>query len=548
MKKYLAYSILGLSIALAIITRFYKLGQAPAGLYLDEAAQGYNAFSIWQTGKDEFGKSFPVVFRSFTDFKTPVYIYLITPLIPIFGLTKFAVRFPSFLFSVLTLPFLYLLIKKITPQKYAQALALLTTLLLSISPWHILFGRTNFECNVALFFFIAGSYYFYKSLEKPKFFILTAILWAIAIPSYHSQRIVTPLIMLLLAARHRGKLIKSKYRKSILIGLLFGILISLPTLRVATTPGFLARASGLNIFTREPVGIITNAGTFDFIVNNKLFLNLREFGALYLSYFSPRQMFILGDYGPRSSFPYLSTFFIWQAPFYVWGLYKFIKSKNLGELKFYALSLLLAAPVPAAVTRDPYSTIRTLPLVIPQLIIISFGMLSAYHALKNNILKKFSIIIFGLIIIYSLLKLYSSIIILNEYYRAPWWNYGWQEVVYVLQNNYPNLPVVIDNSRTEPHSQLIFFLKYDPVKYQQDNGVNLDTYYTDMNREKNKDIGRIKTRPINWEQDLKVEQILVGDHLAISEQQISEHSLELIKEVLYPDTSVAFRVVKTNPK
>ena len=133
--------ILIISIVLAIITRFYKLGEAPEGLYLDEAGQGYSAYSILKTGKDEFGKAFPVVFRSFTDFKTPVYIYLIAPLIPIFGLTKFTVRFPSFFFSILTIPLLYFLIHKIAPKKIAITASALTALLLAISPWHILFGR-----------------------------------------------------------------------------------------------------------------------------------------------------------------------------------------------------------------------------------------------------------------------------------------------------------------------------------------------------------------------------------------------------------------------
>ena len=88
MKKYLF--LLFLAVFLTFVTRFYRLGSVPAGLYLDEAAQGYNAYSILATGKDEFGKAFPAAFRSFADFKTPVYIYLIAPLIPLFGLTAFS--------------------------------------------------------------------------------------------------------------------------------------------------------------------------------------------------------------------------------------------------------------------------------------------------------------------------------------------------------------------------------------------------------------------------------------------------------------------------
>src|SRR3989344_8177489 len=160
----ITFFVLSLSVFLAIATRLYKLGEATQGLYLDEAAQGYNAYSILKTGKDEFGKTFPIVFRSFNDFKTPVYIYLVVPLIPVFGLTKFTVRFPSFFFSILTIPLIYLLIKKIAPQRNAEGPGLITSILLALSPWHILFGRTNFECNVALFFFLAGIYFFYDGL------------------------------------------------------------------------------------------------------------------------------------------------------------------------------------------------------------------------------------------------------------------------------------------------------------------------------------------------------------------------------------------------
>jgi 4-amino-4-deoxy-L-arabinose transferase-like glycosyltransferase len=144
--KRTVYIALILIIILGTILRFYQLGEAPAGLYIDEAGQGYSAYSILQTGKDEFGKPWPIVFRSFTDFKTPVYTYLIAPIIPFLGLNSFTVRFPSAIFGVMTLPVLFLLIKKLSKN---QTLALLATLLLAISPWHILFSRTDYECIIA---------------------------------------------------------------------------------------------------------------------------------------------------------------------------------------------------------------------------------------------------------------------------------------------------------------------------------------------------------------------------------------------------------------
>ncbi len=532
---------------MAIVTRFYKLGDAPAGLYVDEAGQGYSAYSIVKTGKDEFGKAFPIIFRSLTDFKTPVYIYLIAPLIPIFGLSAFTVRFPSFIFSILTIPVLFFLIKELFPK---NKLALVTSLLLAISPWHILFGRTNFECNVALFFFLSGVLSFYISLKKPKMLLLSALMFAIAIPAYHSQRIITPLVMLILFIRFRKIIFDKAHRIYLIVGLIIGAIILAPTLSVALTPGFMARATGLNIFshTRQmPDGFIASyTGIFSNIINSSLFLTTREFFSLYFSYLSPRYMFFLGDYGPRSSFPELSTFFIWQFPFYIYGLWSLFKRKDLEELKFLTIALLLISPIPAAVTRDPYTTIRSLPLVIPQLIIISLGITELFSKIKASWLKISGYLIFAGLTIYSLFKLYGSVIILNEYYRAKAWDYGWREVIQVIKTLDNDLPIVIDNARSDAYPQIAFYMKYDPVKYQKENfEVPLAEYYTNLHHNPEVRVGNITTRSIVWKDDLQIEQYLIGDELAISTQQISVHNLELISEIDYPDGTVAFRIVKT---
>jgi 4-amino-4-deoxy-L-arabinose transferase-like glycosyltransferase len=556
MKKYLPAILLGPIIVLAIVTRFYKLGAAPAGLYVDEAGQGYSAYSILKTGKDEFGKAFPIVFRSLTDFKTPVYIYLIVPLIPIFGLTAFTVRFPSFLFSILTIPVLYFLIKEIIPKKSLSSriynLALISCLLLAISPWHILFGRTNFECNVALFFFLAGVLAFYLGLKKPWVLIVSAVMFAIAIPAYHSQRIITPLMMLILFIRFRKTLIDKIHKPYLIVGAIIGLIISLPTLSIAVTPGFLARANGLNIFSHAhqmPDGYIASyTGFLAPIINGSWFLSTREFLQLYFSYLSPRYMFVLGDYGTRSSFPDLSTFFLWQFPFYIYGLWLLVKRKGLGELKFFTIVTLLISPIPAAVTRDPYTTIRALPLVIPQIIIIAIGTEDIFARIKGNLLRSASLLIFAFLVIYSIFKLYSSGIILNEYYRAKDWDYGWRQVAIVIENLHTNLPVVVDNARSDAYPQLAFFLKYDPEKFQIENfEVPLSQYYTNLYQNPVKHVGAITVRPIIWKQDLMVDQYLIGDELGISLQQIQIHKLTLVAQINYPDGTPAYRIVRTNP-
>lgn len=582
-KKILIIIVLILITGLGFAIRYYKLGEAPKGLYIDEAGQGYSAYSILKTGKDEFGKSFPVVFRSFTDFKTPVYVYLVVPLIPFFDLTVFTVRLPSFIFSVLTFPLLYLLLIEMSSNRFGRqetspsekkiinrdslsgnliaqfgknisitVLALLATLLLAVSPWHTLFGRTNFECNVALFFYLSGIYLFMIGLNKPWVLILSAIVFAVSLPAYHSERIITPLTVIALFIRYKKILFTRRYLKHLIIGAAAGIIITLPTLFVASTPGFLARASGLNIFSHErqmPSGYQENAaGPLGLIINNPVYLSTKEFLSLYLSYFSPRNMFYLGDYGPRSSFPDLATFYVWQFPFYILGLYFLIKRKDLGDLKFFTFFLLLIAPIPAAVTRDPYTTIRALPMVIPQIIVISLGLLGVMSWLGSRLKLAFTGV-FILMMIHSILNLYSSVIVLNEFYRGVEWDYGSEEIAEFMQDKYETVPSVFDNSRDEQYIQMAFFLKYDPVRYQKENfEVTEAEYYTNMNRNTQIKIGKMITRPIEWEKDLATDQFLIGDELAISHQQIKEHRLTLEKEILYPDKSVAFRIVRTNPE
>jgi hypothetical protein len=319
---------------------------------------------------------------------------------------------------------------------------------------------------------------------------------------------------------------------------------------IVTTPGFLARAAGLNILSghQTPNGTIINyQGSLEPFVNGRWYLSTKEFFSLYTAYFSLRHMFGEGDYDPRVSYPELATFYIWQIPFYLFGIFSLFKKADWGELKFWLVLLLLIAPIPAALTRDPYTTIRALPLVIPQLTLISLGIIELWNIIQPP--KRWMAgVSFGCLIIYSLLQWYSSAIILNEKYRSKYWNGGLQQVGEYIKPSYQTLPAVFDDSRQEVYSQLAFFLKADPIQYQTDNfEVNLSSYYTEMKRIREKKIGHIVTRPINWEKDLSIDQYLIGDELAISYDQIKEHQLILEKEIYYPDDSVAFRIVRTNP-
>ena len=92
---------------------FYKIDKIPSGFYVDEASVAYNARSIVETGKDEYGKSFPVILRSYDDYKPALYAYLIIPFMYLFGLNIFSVRIVSAIFGVIAIVGTYFLIKEL---------------------------------------------------------------------------------------------------------------------------------------------------------------------------------------------------------------------------------------------------------------------------------------------------------------------------------------------------------------------------------------------------------------------------------------------------
>ena len=73
-----------LIIVLAFMLRFWGLGDYPA-LNADEAAIGFNAYSLMQTGRDEHGNPWPIHFQSFNDYKPGLYFMVALPIAVFFA-------------------------------------------------------------------------------------------------------------------------------------------------------------------------------------------------------------------------------------------------------------------------------------------------------------------------------------------------------------------------------------------------------------------------------------------------------------------------------
>src|SRR3989344_3726857 len=156
MKKVLLILIIGFGAFL----RFFSLSLSPPSLNWDEAALGYNAYSLTQTGKDEYGKYFPIFTRSFDEYKAAIPAYMMIPAIKIFGLGEIGVRFTTALLGTILIFLIFCLTKQVIKQDWA---ALAAAWAIAIEPWAVHFSRTNHEAMTALFFLILGLVMFLRS-------------------------------------------------------------------------------------------------------------------------------------------------------------------------------------------------------------------------------------------------------------------------------------------------------------------------------------------------------------------------------------------------
>jgi len=376
-------------IIFGTVIRLLWLGKFPSGFFRDEAALGYNAYSIWQTGRDEYGIFLPLVFRSFEVFFLPAYVYLSAPIIGMLGLSEFSTRLLSSISGIAALILVYFIAKEIWNKRVAA----FAVLVLTISPWHIFYSRATFEGNLALTLFAAGFLFWLKFLKNSnnKLFFLSMFFFTASMYSYQSERLVFPIFILVAIGFVFRKLWKIRGR--LILPSLIIFVVLLPLLFLSFKPGGYHRAFGVSIFARglKPPGWISGESS-GLIVNNEVYLRGRQLTALYLSYFSPRNLFIEGDSDKQRGTEDFSVFYAWMLPFMFLGIWHAAKRRGTGEKLLFLWMVL--SPLPAAVTGDPFHTYRSLLTFFPLSIFIALGLAEAFDLIKmRHSFKSFAVFI-----------------------------------------------------------------------------------------------------------------------------------------------------------
>jgi len=512
-----------LIIVLAAVVRLWGLDHFPAGLNADEAAIGYNAYSLLKTGLDEHGAAWPLSFRSFDDYKPGVYFYLVLPFIATLGLNVWAVRLPSAIFGIVTVYLVYLLVNTLFLKKNNQKITMghLAALMLAISPWHIHFSRGGWETNAATFFLTLGLYYLVRSLENSRYFWITTVAFIVSLYTYHSLRVVTPLLFLSFVVLNFSqiRLILSDRIKRIpiLIAVVLGVVLLVPLGLQLISGSIASRFSGVSVFADQgpywealelrrghPTGSLVAR-----LLHNQYVTYSYRITQNYLSHFSPRFLFIIGDEIARSKVPGMGQLLLTTLPFLVLGLYFFaIKIKDRAAYSLI-LSWLLVAPLAAALTFQSPHALRAQNMAIPLAIITAIGLYESFYFLKKLNLKY---LLASCCLLLSLFVIYDFSRYLHQYFvhypkELPYaWQYGFDQIAaYVSANENKYDRIIITDRYDQPYILMAFYMKLPPHDLQKAVLAPRDQFGFSTVR----NLGKLEFRRINYDQDKKLKHILL---------------------------------------
>lgn len=522
-----------LIVLTASVLRLWSLGAIPPSPDWDEAALGYNAWSIMHNGRDEYGEFMPLILRSFDDYKPALYMYFIIPFILIFDLTTLAVRLPSAVFGILSTIALYLLVKELlndhknrTGKHWIRYLPIVSAFIFAISPQSIQFSRVAFETNTAASFNIFAALLFLWGLKRHWLLLLSTFLMGMNLHVYQSTKVFMPLFALALIIIFYKKLLVVP-KKYLAAAVVTGLIAAFPLIHYSfTNEQAFMRARGVSIFS-EHTAIKQSEEkkwTEDHESGNmlgRLFHNQwvtygREIMEGYLLHYDLNWMFIRGDLA-RHHAPGMSIMYLWDLPFFLFGIYLMIFSTLPRKFKLLIFSWFLLAPVPAMVTNGLPHTVRTLNFLPTFQIFIAIGIIGIVKyvaSIKYQVLwfkvKYLLMLLILLAGVFNFLYYLNQYFVQQNYFASHEWQYGYEEAVAEvakIEKDFDRIIVSNEHPLDQSYMFFLFYLKYPPVLYQ-----NEDPLRTGGFREVHK-FGKYEFRPLNWKEDKDIpNKLMVGSY------------------------------------
>lgn len=383
-----------------------------------------------ETGLDEDGQAWPFWFASYIDPKPAVFSWFQIVSSLLFGQNLWAARLPSAVLGIGSIWLLYWLFRRwVQNMPGANSTPFLVTVLIAISPWHIVLTRGTQEVIASLFFGLLAlaalemmwsstskswvSGFFSKKLPKKivlhpvvqtllqteqvgvlagklGWFLLFFVSGGTSVYMYHSSKIVLPLLVILLTWWRHESLFEQRWQQVLSVSagvILTGAVASLLFFHGGSTERF----QDVSVFSHGPtVGIVneqiaTSTGILPQpiirVFHNKVVNAGWQIAQTYFEHFSVRFLFLEGGQPGRYSIAFHGLLYGVELPLLILGLSAaFQTNTRQRRFSWFMIAWLLISPLPAALTtHETPSMIRSFWMMIPLYYFIALGWISFWN-------------------------------------------------------------------------------------------------------------------------------------------------------------------------
>ncbi len=488
-------------IFIAIFFRVNQLSTVPPSASLDEASIGWNAYSILNTGKDEYGYKFPLLLRAYDDWRPALYVYFVIPFVKLFGLNVLSVRLPSVILSTLSVIATYFLAKELFRNKNKENLfsgeniGLISSFFLGISPWHIYISRLGHEVNLGLSFLIFAVLFFLK-----KRIYLSSFFFFLSLISYQSEKVFIPILILGITNIYKSEILV--IRKKLIMIFIFGIIAFLPFIKETLAPNALIRFQGTNVFNSHPerfeeqskllAKAVNQNDVLGIILYNRRLISIQIFLEGYLSHFNPVWLFTnsSGDY---HKVPGIGLLYIWELPLILLGLYALLNKNFEKKTKKIILVWVLAAPIAASLATQAPHALRSFTFLPTLQILSALGVISLFSYFRNNRLRQVLFLSCAGITFLSISYSFRQYFYVFPKTQSSSFQYAISNAIpFALENKDSYKKIVFSNvdNLSQSYMFFLFYSSYDPKLYQKQKGTISGGY------DKTHAFGKYEFRPI----------------------------------------------------
>jgi hypothetical protein len=345
----------------------YRVPRRPPGFYIDESSIAYNAHTISQTGRDEYGVAWPLYFRAFGEYKNPTLIYLLAIIFRFTGPSILVARVLCALFGVTTTFLLGLLAWKLSRQ---FSVALIVGLSAALTPWLYESSRLVFEVAaypLAVVLFLLA---LQRAAAKPtwKASDILGIAGALALLTYTYSigRLLAPMFAVgLLFFAHKGN------RRAVAGTIAVYMVSLLPLVAFAFKhPGALnARFSGISYLD----------------TNGSLLSKLARFVTQYAIDINPWTMLVTGEQNPRDHAGGMGALLLPTFVLALAGLVIVLRNLRADPWWRFIIYALVVSVIPAALTVGIFPQLRLIvfPVLLQVLMIPALSQLRWYARLRR---------------------------------------------------------------------------------------------------------------------------------------------------------------------